>query len=123
LTQHTSTIERELAQEQQALGKQGWLADTRFVRPDGLDVLGHSSSARDVTELARIAMRKPLIRSLVDEQTETISGGRRLHTWNDLLGSLPAVIGVTIVLAFAVTFMNLVVDILYAYLDPRVRTG
>ena len=29
--------------------------------------------------------------------------------------------GVTIVLAFAVTFMNLVVDILYAYLDPRVR--
>ena len=34
---------------------------------------------------------------------------------------LPAVIGVTIVLAFAVTFMNLVVDILYAYLDPRVR--
>ena len=35
---------------------------------------------------------------------------------------LPAVIGATIVLAFAVTFMNLaVVDILYAYLDPRVR--
>jgi serine-type D-Ala-D-Ala carboxypeptidase (penicillin-binding protein 5/6) len=47
-----------------------------------------------VTELARIAMRKPLIRSLVDEQTETISGGRRLHTWNDLLGDFPGLVGV-----------------------------
>jgi peptide/nickel transport system permease protein len=33
----------------------------------------------------------------------------------------PVVLAVTIVAAFAVTFMNLVVDILYAYLDPRVR--
>jgi D-alanyl-D-alanine carboxypeptidase (penicillin-binding protein 5/6) len=39
-------------------------------------------------------MRKPLIRSLVDEQTETISGGRRLHTWNDLLGDFPGLVGV-----------------------------
>jgi ABC-type dipeptide/oligopeptide/nickel transport system permease component len=31
------------------------------------------------------------------------------------------VIGVTLILAFAVTLMNLFVDILYAYLDPRVR--
>jgi serine-type D-Ala-D-Ala carboxypeptidase (penicillin-binding protein 5/6) len=74
--------------------RQWGLADTRFVRPDGLDVFGHVSSARDVTELARIAMRKPLIRSLVDEQTETISGGRRLHTWNDLLGDFPGLVGV-----------------------------
>ena len=74
--------------------RQWGLADTRFVRPDGLDVLGHVSSARDVTELARIAMRKPLIRSLVDERTETISGGRRLHTWNDLLGDFPGLVGV-----------------------------
>jgi peptide/nickel transport system permease protein len=34
---------------------------------------------------------------------------------------LPAVIGVTLILAFAVTLMNLLVDIVYAYLDPRVR--
>jgi serine-type D-Ala-D-Ala carboxypeptidase (penicillin-binding protein 5/6) len=74
--------------------RQWGLADTRFVRPDGLDVFGHVSSARDVTELARIAMRNRLIRSLVDEQTETISGGRRLHTWNDLLGEFPGVVGV-----------------------------
>jgi D-alanyl-D-alanine carboxypeptidase (penicillin-binding protein 5/6) len=70
------------------------LRDTRFVRPDGLDVPGHVSSARDVTLLARVAMRNPVIRSIVDEQTATISGGRRLHTWNDLLGTLRGTIGV-----------------------------
>ncbi|MGH2921794.1 MAG: D-alanyl-D-alanine carboxypeptidase family protein [Gaiellaceae bacterium] len=74
--------------------RQWGLKDTHFVRPDGLDAFGHVSSARDVTELARIAMRNPLIRSLVDEQTETISGGRRLYTWNDLLGNFPGLVGV-----------------------------
>jgi serine-type D-Ala-D-Ala carboxypeptidase (penicillin-binding protein 5/6) len=70
------------------------LDDTHFVRPDGLDVPGHVSSARDVTELARVAMRKPLVREMVDEKTATISGGRRLHTWNDLLYTFPGVVGV-----------------------------
>jgi serine-type D-Ala-D-Ala carboxypeptidase (penicillin-binding protein 5/6) len=70
------------------------LRDTRFVRPDGLDVAGHVSSARDVTLLARVAMRNPVIRSIVDDQSATISGGRRLHTWNDLLATLRGTIGV-----------------------------
>ena len=35
------------------------LRDTHFVRPDGLDVPGHVSSARDVTLLARAAMQIP----------------------------------------------------------------
>jgi peptide/nickel transport system permease protein len=34
---------------------------------------------------------------------------------------LPAVLGVVLVGTFAVVFMNLVVDIVYAFLDPRVR--
>jgi D-alanyl-D-alanine carboxypeptidase (penicillin-binding protein 5/6) len=70
------------------------LRDTHFVRPDGLDVAGHLSSARDVTLLARAAMRNPTIRSIVDDRNATISGGRRLHTWNDLLGTFPGMIGV-----------------------------
>ncbi len=70
------------------------LTGTHFVRPDGLDVSGHLSTARDVTLLARVAMRNPAIRSVVDDRSATIAGGRRLHTWNDLLGTLPAVIGV-----------------------------
>lgn len=70
------------------------LRQTRFVRPDGLDVPGHVSSARDVTLLARVAMQNATIRSIVDDRTATIAGGRRLRTWNDLLASFPGVIGV-----------------------------
>jgi serine-type D-Ala-D-Ala carboxypeptidase (penicillin-binding protein 5/6) len=70
------------------------LEDTHFVRPDGLDVSGHYSSAWDVTRLAVIAMREPVIRQLVRQESATISGGRTLHTWNDLLGEFPGVFGV-----------------------------
>jgi D-alanyl-D-alanine carboxypeptidase (penicillin-binding protein 5/6) len=70
------------------------LADSHFVRPDGLDAAGHVSSARDVTKLARMLMQKPVVRQIVAMRDATIEGGRRLHTWNDLLGTFPGVIGV-----------------------------
>jgi serine-type D-Ala-D-Ala carboxypeptidase (penicillin-binding protein 5/6) len=70
------------------------LKDTHFVRPDGLDASGHVSSARDVTKLARILMQKPVVRRIVAMRDATIADGRRLHTWNDLLGNYPGVVGV-----------------------------
>ena len=70
------------------------LRDSHFVRPDGLDAPGHLSSARDVLVLARRAMRIPIVRRLVAEQTATIADGTVLHTWNDLLGIFPGLIGV-----------------------------
>ncbi len=70
------------------------LDDTHFVRPDGLDVPGHYSSADDVVKLAEAAMEKPLIRKLVRKRTEGIAGGRTLHTWNDLLGRYQGMYGV-----------------------------
>jgi len=70
------------------------LRDTHFVRPDGLDATGEYSSARDVTKLALAAMRVPVIRLTVGERQDVISGDRTLHTWNDLLGVVPGVIGV-----------------------------
>jgi serine-type D-Ala-D-Ala carboxypeptidase (penicillin-binding protein 5/6) len=70
------------------------LRDTHFARPDGLDAPGHYSSARDVTKLARVAMKIPLVRRIVRERVDFISGARILHTWNDLLGVYPGVIGV-----------------------------
>ena len=73
----------------QALG----LADTHFVRPDGLDVAGHVSSARDVTKLARVAMQRPLIREIVGRRSAE-AAGRTLFTWNDLLGRFPGLLGV-----------------------------
>jgi D-alanyl-D-alanine carboxypeptidase len=77
-------------EEAQRLG----LRDTHFANPDGLDAPGHYSSAHDVTRLARIAMKNPVIRRIVDEETAEISGGRTLSTWNDLLGTYPGAFGV-----------------------------
>jgi serine-type D-Ala-D-Ala carboxypeptidase (penicillin-binding protein 5/6) len=77
-----------------AKARQLGLAHTHFVRPDGLDVPGHYSSARDVLKLARVAMKKPLVRRLVAMQSATIAGGRSLFSWNDLLGRYPGLIGV-----------------------------
>ncbi|HVP74560.1 MAG TPA: D-alanyl-D-alanine carboxypeptidase family protein [Gaiellaceae bacterium] len=71
------------------------LHDTHFVRPDGLDAPGHVSSARDVALLARVAMRLPIVRSIVREHSDVIEDGRfTVHTWNDLLGVFPGLIGV-----------------------------
>jgi D-alanyl-D-alanine carboxypeptidase (penicillin-binding protein 5/6) len=70
------------------------LRDTHFVRPDGLDAPGHVSSAHDVTLLARLLMHRPVVRQIVRERGATISGGRNLHTWNDLLYSYPGIFGV-----------------------------
>jgi len=70
------------------------LVHSHFVRPDGLDAPGEYSTAADVTKLAREAMDVPIIRQTVAESTAAIAGGRVLHTWNDLLGVVPGVIGV-----------------------------
>jgi D-alanyl-D-alanine carboxypeptidase (penicillin-binding protein 5/6) len=70
------------------------LHDTHFVRPDGLDVPDHYSSAADMTKLARVLMRSPFVRATVDEKTASIAGGRTLYTWDDLLSIFPRTIGV-----------------------------
>ena len=70
------------------------LARTHFARPDGLDAPRHYSTAFDVTRLAEIAMKLPQVRAVVRERTASISGGRTLHTWNDLLGVFRGVYGV-----------------------------
>jgi serine-type D-Ala-D-Ala carboxypeptidase (penicillin-binding protein 5/6) len=69
------------------------LTRTHFTRPDGLDAPGHVSSAQDVTKLAVAAMRLRAVRSIVRQRTARIEGGRVLHTWNDLLGIFPGLIG------------------------------
>lgn len=75
--------------EARALG----LGDTHFVNPHGLDAPGHVSSARDVTKLARVAMRKPFVRETV-RLVQASAAGRTLHTWNDLLATHARVFGV-----------------------------
>jgi peptide/nickel transport system permease protein len=56
--------------------------------------------------------------------TETVFNLQGIGQWavNSVFqGDLPAVLAVTVVVALSVTLMNLLVDIFYAYLDPRVR--
>jgi D-alanyl-D-alanine carboxypeptidase (penicillin-binding protein 5/6) len=77
-----------------AKAQQLGLRDTHFVRPDGLDVPDEYSSAADATKLGQILMRTRFVRETVREETGTISGGRTLHTWDDLLSLLPQTIGV-----------------------------
>src|ERR671937_1329568 len=67
---------------------------THFTRADGLDAPGHYSTALDVTRLAEAAMRLPQIRAVVRLRTGVIAGGRRLYTWNDLLGVFRGLYGV-----------------------------
>ena len=76
-----------------ARARQLGLTDTHFANPDGLDAPGHVSSARDVTKLARVAMRVPFIRETV-RLVDATAAGRRLHTWNDLLSTFPHLLGV-----------------------------
>lgn len=70
------------------------LHSTHFERADGLDVAGHVSTAHDLNRLGQIAMRQPAIRELALTRNTSIAGGRSLHTWNDLLGEFPGLIGV-----------------------------
>jgi serine-type D-Ala-D-Ala carboxypeptidase (penicillin-binding protein 5/6) len=52
-------------------------------------------SANDAADaLGRLVMRARFVRETVREQTETIEGGRVLHTWDDLLSLFPQTIGV-----------------------------
>jgi len=67
---------------------------THFTRADGLDAPDHYSTALDVTRLAEVAMRDARIRAVVRLRTESIAGGRTLHTWNDLLGVFRGLYGV-----------------------------
>jgi serine-type D-Ala-D-Ala carboxypeptidase (penicillin-binding protein 5/6) len=71
------------------------LADTHFVRPDGLDARAAVSSAHDVAVLAQVAMHSPIVRAVVRKRTDSIEDGTLvLHTWNDLLGVFPGLVGV-----------------------------
>lgn len=70
------------------------LTGTHFARPDGLDAPGHVSTARDVTRLAEKVMQFRAVRAMVRQRVATISGGRTLHTWNDLLGQFRGLVGV-----------------------------
>jgi serine-type D-Ala-D-Ala carboxypeptidase (penicillin-binding protein 5/6) len=70
------------------------LEDTRYARPDGLDIPNHYSTATDSFELARRAMEESLVRRLVRKRGARIAGDRSLLNSNDLLRTFPGLFGV-----------------------------
>ncbi|HTD77638.1 MAG TPA: D-alanyl-D-alanine carboxypeptidase family protein [Chloroflexota bacterium] len=69
------------------------LADTHFVNPSGLDADEHYSSAYDLAQLARRAMREDLFREIV-AAPEVRSEGIVLVGHNPLIGVYPGADGV-----------------------------
>lgn len=59
--------------------------------------------------------------SLVLEQIFGIPGVARYLFESIIRRDFPPIIGINIVVAFTIVLANLVVDIMYAYLDPRIR--
>ena len=59
--------------------------------------------------------------AVITETVFNIQGLGNYAVQSAVSADLPAMTGVVVIVAFAVAFMNLVVDIVYAYLDPRVR--
>ena len=59
--------------------------------------------------------------AVITESVFNIQGLGYLAIRSALDQDLPTVLGVTMLTAVAVALMNLVVDILYAFIDPRVR--
>jgi D-alanyl-D-alanine carboxypeptidase len=69
------------------------LEDTHFVNPSGLDAAGHYSSAYDLAQLARRAMRDDVFREIVSTQVVR-SDGFVLAGHNPLIGGYPGADGV-----------------------------
>jgi D-alanyl-D-alanine carboxypeptidase (penicillin-binding protein 5/6) len=73
------------------------LEDTHFENPVGLDARGQYSSARDLAEMTRLAMRYPIFREIVATNYATITTQDReipLTTTNNLLFIYPPATGV-----------------------------
>ncbi len=69
------------------------LQDTHFVNPSGLDADGHYSSAYDLAQLARRAMREDVFREIV-ASPQIRSDGFVLVGHNPLIGTYPGADGV-----------------------------
>ena len=83
----------EMNQKAKSMG----LKNTHFDNPAGLDSPEHYSSARDMAELARAAMKYPVFRDIVDTEQATISTQNReiqVYTTNNLLYTYPPAIGI-----------------------------
>jgi peptide/nickel transport system permease protein len=59
--------------------------------------------------------------TIITEIVFNLQGIGQLAVSSVFTGDLPVILAVTLVASFAITFANVLVDVAYAYLDPRVR--
>ncbi len=59
--------------------------------------------------------------AVITERIFSIQGLGRLSITSVLASDLPIIMGVVLIAAFFIVFANAVVDVLYAFIDPRVR--
>jgi peptide/nickel transport system permease protein len=94
------------------------LAERRVVYRHGL-----RSALTPVVTLAGLDVATLLGGAIVTEQVFGIDGVGRLAVLSVNDGDLPVVVGVTLVASFFFVFINVLVDVLYAALDARVRVN
>jgi peptide/nickel transport system permease protein len=82
---------------------------------------GLRASLTPVVTLIGIDLGEQLGGAVITETVFNLQGVGQWAVASVFQGDLPVVLAVTVVVAIAVTMMNLIVDIVYAYLDPRVR--
>jgi len=71
------------------------LGRTHYTTPIGLDTPpGNYSTATDLARLARVLMRRPLVRQIVDETSAQLADGVVVDNRNDLVGAYPWIVGV-----------------------------
>jgi peptide/nickel transport system permease protein len=92
------------------------LSETRVVLKHGL-----RASLTPIVTMFGMDLGLLLGGAIITETVFNLQGLGRLAVQSVFSSDLYAVVDVTIVAAFFVVIANLIVDIVYAYLDPRVR--
>jgi peptide/nickel transport system permease protein len=92
------------------------LSETKVIFKHGL-----RASLTPVVTLIGLDLGALLGGAVITETVFNLQGVGQWAVGSVFQGDLPVVLAVTVVVAIAVTLMNLIVDIVYAYLDPRVR--
>ncbi len=82
---------------------------------------GLRASLTPVVTLFGIDIALLLGGAVITEQVFNLPGIGAWVIQSTTSGDLPPVLGVTVMASFLVAFMSLVVDVVYAWLDPRVR--
>ena len=83
---------------------------------------GHTACVIEGKERIRIIpIGRPAHRIVIAHRTDPIGDCQALQGIRQ--NDLPIILGVTLIAAFFIVFINLIVDLLYGVIDPRVRLG